>query len=56
MGFKFARHGRNSPIHERQDVIARRAKFISRIREIREKEPHGKLSAPMRHRLMKIIV
>ena len=43
MGFKFTRRGRNSLIHEREDLIAVRAKFIRRIREIREKEPHRKI-------------
>ena len=42
MGFKFTRRGRNSLIHERQDLIGERAKFI-RIREIKEKEPHRKI-------------
>ena len=43
VGFKFTRRGRNSLIHERQDLIAERAKFIRRIREIREKEPQRKI-------------
>ena len=43
MGFKFTRRGRNSHIHERQDLIAERAKFIRRICEMREKEPHRKI-------------
>ena len=43
MGFNFTRRGRNSLIHEREDLIAERAKFIRRIREIREKEPHRKI-------------
>ena len=38
-GFKYTRRGRNS----RQDLIAERAKFIRRSREIREKEPHRKI-------------
>ena len=43
MGFKFTRSERNSLIHEREYLIAERAKFIRRIREIREKEPHRKI-------------
>ena len=43
MGFKFTRHGRNSLTYERQDLIVERAKFIRRICEIREKEPHRKI-------------
>ena len=43
MGLKFTRLGRNSRIHERDDLIAEKAKFNRRIREIREKEPHGKI-------------
>ena len=43
MGFKFTRSGRNSLIHEREYLIVERAKFIRRIREIREKEPHRKI-------------
>ena len=43
MGFKFTRRGRNSLIHEHEDLIAERAKFTRRIREIREKEPHRKI-------------
>ena len=39
MGFRFTRRGRNSL----EDLIAERAKFIRRIREIREKEPHRKI-------------
>ena len=55
MGFKFTRRGKNSLIHERQDLIAERAKFMRRIREIR-KSHIEKLSTPTRHGLMKIIV
>ena len=38
MGFRFARRGKISLILERQDLIAEGAKFIRRIRKIREKE------------------
>ena len=43
MGFEFTRHGRNSLVHERQNLIEEKAKFIRRIRKIREKEPHIKI-------------
>ena len=43
MGFKFTRSARNSLIHEREYLIAERAKFIRRILKIREKEPHRKI-------------
>ena len=43
IGFKFTRRGGNSLTHKRQDLIAERVKFITRIRETREKEPHRKI-------------